>query len=399
MINISSLEPKDISLYDQGEDIALVNAFLSKFGYKEKEELVEPEFTPKTKDALQAFQRTMNISESGNLDSATVEALQMPRCGVPDLSPGNLSLSAFTLSGCSYQAVKRILNYTFVNATPDIPGDNERDAIRRALGTWQAVTSLDFREVPSTAGADLRFGWFAGDHGDGSGFDGVGNVLAHAFFPPPCGGAHAGSCHFDEAENWDLTGTGGNVDLETVALHEIGHLLGLQHSNVPNSVMFASYSGPRRQLAPDDIAGIEALYGKRGLELRVLVHLEGMGDIERRDNEFSGTRGQSRRLEGFQIAIATSIQGLSCRYMAHLEGIGDTGWVNEGQFVGTRGQSRRLEGFAIELTGPQAPNYDVIYMGHLQNSGDTGYARNGQFCGTRGQSRRLEGLLVRVQRK
>jgi hypothetical protein len=84
------------------------------------------------------------------------------------------------------------------------------------------------------------------------------------------------------------------------------------------------------------------------------------------------------------------------KYMAHLQDIGDTAFVNEGQFVGTRGQSRRLEGFAIELTGPLAATHTVMYMAHLEGSGDTGFFRDGQFCGTRGQSRRVEGILVHV---
>jgi hypothetical protein len=83
--------------------------------------------------------------------------------------------------------------------------------------------------------------------------------------------------------------------------------------------------------------------------------------------------------------------------MAHLQGSGDVPFVNEGQFVGTRGQSRRLEGFAIELTGPAAANFNVFYMAHLEGIGDTSVFRNGQFCGTRGQSRRVEGILVRVE--
>jgi uncharacterized protein YjdB len=87
------------------------------------------------------------------------------------------------------------------------------------------------------------------------------------------------------------------------------------------------------------------------------------------------------------------------QYMAHLEGIGDVPFVNEGQFIGTRGQSRRLEGFAIRLTEPAAAKFDVVYMAHLQGTGDTGFFQNGQFCGTRGQSRRVEGILVRVSPK
>ena len=127
-----------------------------------------------------------------------------------------------------------------------------------------------------------------------------------------------------------------------------------------------------------------------------LVHLQDIGDVSLVNDTFAGTRGQSRRLEGFQIQFNPPVPGLSMRYMAHLQDIGDVPWVDEGQFIGTRGQSRRLEGFAIELTGPEAVNYSVRYMAHLQDLGDTDFFRDGQFCGTRGQSRRIEGILVHV---
>ena len=52
-----------------------------------------------------------------------------------------------------------------------------------------------------------------------------------------------------------------NVDLLTVAAHEIGHNLGLDHSNDPNALMYPSYSAPHRFLGNDDIAGIQSLYG------------------------------------------------------------------------------------------------------------------------------------------
>jgi hypothetical protein len=85
--------------------------------------------------------------------------------------------------------------------------------------------------------------------------------------------------------------------------------------------------------------------------------------------------------------------------MAHLEGDGDVPFVKEGGFIGTRGQSRRLEGFAIELTGPNAANFNVSYMAHLGSTGDTGFVSNGAFCGTRGQHRAVEGMLVRIEPK
>jgi Clostridial hydrophobic W len=136
-----------------------------------------------------------------------------------------------------------------------------------------------------------------------------------------------------------------------------------------------------------------------GISLKLLVHLQGTGDVVVNNNEFGGTRGESRRLEGFQINIAPAIPGLGCRYMAHLQDIGDVPWVTEGQFVGTRGESRGLEGFAIELTGPSSGNYNAYYMAHLENIGDTVFFSAGQFCGTRGRSLQVEGMLVHITSK
>ncbi len=132
------------------------------------------------------------------------------------------------------------------------------------------------------------------------------------------------------------------------------------------------------------------------IPLRGIVHLQDLGDVGLIHGSFAGTRGQSRRLEGFLLRIDPPVPGLAMQYMAHLQDIGDTQWVDEGQFVGTRGQSRRLEGFAIRLVGPAASRYSVLYMAHLRDTGDTWFFRDSQFCGTRGQSRRLEGMLVSV---
>ncbi len=154
---------------------------------------------------------------------------------------------------------------------------------------------------------------------------------------------------------------------------------------------------PKTYKHPSQVA--PPLYDTSNLKLDVLVHLQGIGDVASRDDQFAGTRGQSRRLEGFQLQFNPLIPGLGMRYMAHLQGIADVPFVNAGQFIGTRGQSRRLEGFAIQLTGPVAANFNVVYMAHLQGTGDTSFFQNGQFCGTRGMSRRVEGILVRVSPK
>ena len=51
----------------------------------------------------------------------------------------------------------------------------------------------------------------------------------------------------------------GAWDVEAVALHELGHCLGLSHSDDPTAVMYAHYSG-ERALQADDLAGLAALY-------------------------------------------------------------------------------------------------------------------------------------------
>lgn len=58
-------------------------------------------------------------------------------------------------------------------------------------------------------------------------------------------------------------GTGG-YDIQGIATHELGHALGLGHSNVSGSTMWPSSLGngvANRSIEADDIAGIRALYG------------------------------------------------------------------------------------------------------------------------------------------
>jgi hypothetical protein len=98
------------------------------------------------------------------------------------------------------------LTYYFSSGTANISGDQEQQAISDAFSFWAEVTLLTFTEVSSESQADIVFLWATGAHGDQNPFDGNGdingNVLAHAFSPPPTGGSLAGDAHFDDAETW-----------------------------------------------------------------------------------------------------------------------------------------------------------------------------------------------------
>ena len=114
-------------------------------------------------------------------------------------------------------------------------------------------------------------------------------VLAHAYQPgtetlfggPGLGNMITGDVHFDTAETWadDSTDTtaDGDFDFYTVALHELGHALGLGHSDVTGAVMEPIYAGARRTLHADDIAGIQAIYGVPEPTSIVLVLLGSLG--------------------------------------------------------------------------------------------------------------------------
>jgi hypothetical protein len=157
------------------------------------------------------------------------------------------------------------LTYSFINGTPDLAGSRDHEIVREAFGAWADVTPLRFTEVAPVADPDFPVSWERASHGDGSPFDGLGtirsNLLAHAFFPPPCGGAFAGALHFDEDETWTDQKAPGRIRLLNVAIHEIGHLLGLDHSDTQDAIMFAFYDDDVDSLRPDDIAGVQALYG------------------------------------------------------------------------------------------------------------------------------------------
>ena len=57
---------------------------------------------------------------------------------------------------------------------------------------------------------------------------------------------------------------GSDYDVESVMLHENGHVLSLGHSSVTQAVMYAYYGGLRRSLHQDDIDGVTSLYPEDG---------------------------------------------------------------------------------------------------------------------------------------
>ncbi|KAH0973018.1 hypothetical protein GBA52_025174 [Prunus armeniaca] len=141
------------------------------------------------------------------------------------------------------------LTYAFLQGTPA----EATGPVARAFQTWAASTHFTFSQ--SNQNPDLTVSFHRGNHGDGAPFDGPGGTIAHAFAPTN------GRFHYDADERYSVGAVSGAYDLETVALHEIGHLLGLGHSSVQGAIMYPTISpGVTKGLHGDDIQGIKALY-------------------------------------------------------------------------------------------------------------------------------------------
>ncbi|KAI5341101.1 PREDICTED: metalloendoase [Prunus dulcis] len=218
---------------DKVQGIQDLKKYLEKFGYLNGNTNNDDYFDDELESTIKTYQINYHLKITGTLDAKTVSKMEMPRCGVPD----------------TYH-----LTYGFLQGTPS----EAVGAVARAFATWQGNTHFTFSQAQSFESADLKIGFGRGDHGDGANnaFDGPGKTAAHAFWPTD------GRFHYDADETWVVGAVPGGVDLETVALHEIGHLLGLGHSSVPGAIMLPEIliGVTRQSLHADDIQGIRALY-------------------------------------------------------------------------------------------------------------------------------------------
>lgn len=258
-----------------------VKKYFQNFGYIDNTPLnFTDHFDDVLESAIKTYQKNFNLEQTGQLDQKTLQQIVLPRCGNPDIVNGTTTMnSGHPDSHNTTSIFRNIAHYSFFPGRPRWPSnrrsltyaflpqnqlaDNVKAVFGRAFSRWSEVTQLNFTQIESYRNADIRIAFASGEHGDGEPFDGELGTLAHAFSPP------SGFFHLDNDENWVIEGDSSQlfsftaVDLESVAVHEIGHLLGLGHSSVEESIMYPTISaGTRRvQLHNDDIEGIQTLYG------------------------------------------------------------------------------------------------------------------------------------------
>ena len=159
----------------------------------------------------------------------------------------------------------KTLTVGFYNGPSSMDASAARDQVFAGISAWFRINvpnlNISILSTTDVNSANVKVGWYKGNHGDGANnaFDGPGKVLAHATAPT------SGIMHFDDDENWSASTFGpvpGTIDLASVAAHEFGHIIGLDHSECPNATMTANYFGlGMRTLSVDDVVGSRSLYG------------------------------------------------------------------------------------------------------------------------------------------
>jgi predicted Zn-dependent protease len=187
---------------------------------------------------------------------------------------GTLTTSAATLAAdpTSPEWASQTITWSFASGldtgTTAVPfsgavGTDYQPIIESALQTWAVAGGFTFQEVPNSTSADIKIGWGDFDTADSNLIgltslqtsDGIIQPGALARMEDP-----AQTALIDNAAGQPTYADTG-ATLYQVALHEIGHALGLSDNSDPNSVMYYSLGANNPTLDATDVAAIEQLYG------------------------------------------------------------------------------------------------------------------------------------------
>jgi hypothetical protein len=241
--------------------------------------------------ALGSIEREARACERCIIGGTT--AFHMPAGGddshdalVPPL-PDGMASAQFSLSGQQWpqpggKGTPVTLTYSYQNmfdgdlrmpGGQSLPNTLIRRSIESALGLWAGVAPLHFIEVPDDGTPSIghypdgQFGQIRFRHVYINGPDIPGQqpiAKAQAYYPYP-GSNLSGDIEFDHSDPWQEVGTLPVPDILGATIHELGHALGLQHSDYPQANMFWIFqrgAGPGTgTLHVDDIDGIRAIYG------------------------------------------------------------------------------------------------------------------------------------------
>lgn len=257
-------------------DAAFAARYLTHYGYVGAD---SPDLLPK---GVKSFQRLLGLKADGIPGPKTRRAMNAKRCALPD--------HAMMRQESRWR--KHDLNYFVESYVGGMPRGDQDDLIKIGLSGsqgWGGVADLRFTRVASKSKADLLL---STGRGRRDGFDGPGGVLAYAYMPQ--GDGRQLLMRMDLDEQWVKDARDPGTLYLNVMEHELGHMLGLDHSRVRGALLFPYYSPAVAFPQPnDDIKRIQQLYGKpkpteptptpdpeQPPSDRVTIHIDGARHIE-----------------------------------------------------------------------------------------------------------------------
>ena len=182
----------------------------------------------------------------------------------------------YILSDALWPAGQATITYSFNDLILHADGEREnslgrslspdlRDIVREAMDAWESVCGVEFVEVADSTRANVRIGWQPYSAADPIYVsDGPGSTLGITWTWFSGNGISRQSVVFDPADSFTSTG------FYDTALHELGHVLGIDHSDVRGAVLAGLPTTPysdqpgRDHLTDDDIAAAQRLWGAPG---------------------------------------------------------------------------------------------------------------------------------------
>ncbi|XP_019539900.2 matrix metalloproteinase-19 [Aedes albopictus] len=216
-------------------------AVLQDYGFLSSDDIINrlDQTTDSAKDALKRFQKQFNLTENGALDDDTRRLISAPRCGVAELN------------AIEDKWTKRALTFKINSFPRSVPQSEARNLINQAFKEWTKHVLLNVTEV-SRGEADIYVSDEQKIHENRLGSEcrfTTNTTLAHAFFP------EVGDIHY----NTDRSYT--SEEFFSATIHEIGHTLGLDHSNSKTSIMFPFHIRYHTEIPEEDRRALQALYG------------------------------------------------------------------------------------------------------------------------------------------